>query len=108
MIEVLPISSLREEDSLLFGNLNVLLGKLVSSGLPVARGVVVTAPSLHLQTVLENYDFGSHHVFEQSLTLVKKDLEKIPVPEVLQSSLKSQQKFLKQFVSANLVQLLLP
>src|SRR3989344_3324369 len=94
MIEVLPISSLREEDSLLFGNLNVLLGKLVSSGLPVARGVVVTAPSLHLQTVLENYDFGSHHVFEQSLTLVKKDLEKIPDPEVLQYSLKSQQKFL--------------
>jgi len=94
MIEILPITSLRDEDSLLFGNLNVLLGKLTGSGLPVAHGVAVTAPSLHLQTVLESYDFGSHQVFEQSLTLVKKDLEKIPTPKVLQSGLKSHQKFL--------------
>lgn len=85
MVEVLPITSLRDDDATIFGDLNVLLAKL-SHDLPVAKGYVISPPELHLKTLLEHFDFKSHEVFEESLTLVKKELEKTPVPEVLQKT----------------------
>lgn len=66
MLDVLPIKLLTDEDSLIFGSLNVSLGKLLRAGIPVAPGLVVTAPELHLKTVLEHYDFGH--------------IEKTPIP----------------------------
>lgn len=83
MIEILPIKSLTDTDSQIFGSLNVLLGKLKRSSLPVAEGIVVTAPNLKLKTTLEYFDFGSREIFEQSLTLFKKEINKIPIPEIL-------------------------
>lgn len=83
MVEVLPIRVLRDEDTLLFGNLNVSLGKLLRGGLAVASGIVISAPSLKLKTSLEHFDFGHKEIFEQSLELVKKDLKNTPVPENL-------------------------
>lgn len=83
MIEILPIKSLRDEDNLIFGSLNVKLSWLYRFGLVVAPGIVVTAPNLHLKTALEHFDFGSKEIFEQSLTLVKKEISKIPIPEIL-------------------------
>lgn len=83
MVEVLPIKVLRDEDSLIFGSLNVALAKLQRLGLPVADGIAVTPPNLKLKTALEHFDFGSKEIFEQSLTLVKKEIEKIPIPENL-------------------------
>lgn len=94
MIEILPIKVLTQEDALIFGSLNVALGKLSGAGLPVASGIVVTPPNLKLKTILEHHDFGSKEVFEQSLTLVKKEIFKVPVPEVLQKEIKKQNKFL--------------
>lgn len=82
-MDSLPIRQLTDEDAPFFGQLNVALGKLKRLGLAVADGVVVSAPEIHLKTTLEHFDFGSREVFEQSLTLVKKELEKIPLPEVL-------------------------
>lgn len=100
MIEILPIKLLRDEDAQTFGSLNVALAKLGRSALPVAPGIVVTSPQLHLKTVLEHYDFGSKEVFQQSLTLVKKELAALPIPEKLQSELKSHKEF---FVNKHLV-----
>lgn len=94
MVEILPIKHLRDEDSIIFGKLNANLGKLQRLGLPVAPGIVVTAPNLHLKTALEHFDFGHKEIFEQSLTLVKKELEKIPVPENLKQETKKHNKFL--------------
>ena len=94
MIEILPIKSLSDEDGSIFGSLNVALGKLARSGLSVASGIVVTAPYLKLKTFLEHYDFGSKEVFEQSLTLVKKEVTAIPVPEILSKETKKHNKFL--------------
>ena len=83
MIEILPIRLLTEEDAPIFGSSNVALAKLVRSGLPVASGLVVTPPQFKLKTVLGNYDFGTKEVFQESLTLVKKEIHSIPVPEIL-------------------------
>lgn len=83
MIEILPIRLLADEDSPIFGKLNVALGKLLRFGFPVGAGFVVTAPEFKLRTVLEHYDFGTREVFEQSLTLVKKEIFSIPPPEQL-------------------------
>lgn len=83
MVEVLPIRVLTDEDSSIFGGLNVALGKLFRLGLPVCDGLVITPPNLKLKTVLEHHDFGSKEIFEQSFTLVKKEINSTPVPEVL-------------------------
>ncbi len=83
MLEILPIKHLRNEDGLIFGSLNVTLGKLSRIGFPVAEGIVVTAPQLHLKTVLSHYQFSQKEIFEQSLTLVKKEIEKTPIPPML-------------------------
>ncbi|MBI2601367.1 hypothetical protein HYW42_05460 [Candidatus Daviesbacteria bacterium] len=93
MVEILPIKNLHDEDAQIFGNLNVLLGKLFHLKLSVARGVVVTPQDFRLKTVLEHYDFGSKEVFEQSLTLVKKELYKLPFPQNLVLELKKHNKF---------------
>lgn len=94
MIEVLPIRVLRDEDSQIFGSLNVALGKLCRAGLPVGEGIIVTAPDLHLRTILEHFDFGSKEVFEQSLSLVKKEINSIPFPEILQREVGKHNKFI--------------
>lgn len=83
MIEVLPIKLLRDEDAPIFGSLNVALGKLARLNFPVASGIVVSAPQLHLKTVMEHYDYTHKEIFEQTLTLIKKEIEKTPVPEIL-------------------------
>ncbi|MDD5415856.1 MAG: hypothetical protein PHE48_02510 [Candidatus Daviesbacteria bacterium] len=83
MIEVLPIRLLTDEDAPIFGSLNLNLAKLFRSGVPVGSGLVVTPPQFKLKTVLENYDFGTKEVFQQSLTLVKREIRSIPVPDVL-------------------------
>src|SRR3989344_8432799 len=88
MIEILPIRFLRDEDALIFGSLNVALGKLTRAGLPVALGIAVSPPDFHLKTAMEHYDFGKREIFEQSLTLAKKEIEKIPVPAELEKEVK--------------------
>jgi len=93
MIEVLPLKLLTEQDSLIFGALNTLLGKLHRADLPVANGFVITPPEFKLKAILEHYDFGKREVFEQSLTLVKKELIAIQIPEVLETETKNQPQF---------------
>lgn len=83
MIEILPIKVLTDEDGQIFGKLNVALGKLARAGIPVANGVVITPPNLKLKTTLEHFDFGYKDAFEQSLTLVKKEISQIPISENL-------------------------
>lgn len=94
MIEILPIKLLTDTDAPIFGNLNVALGKLARIGLPVASGIVVTPPHLKLKTILERFDFGSKEIFEQSLILVRKEINSIPVPQVLEKETKKQKEFL--------------
>ncbi len=94
MIEILPIKLLREEDSPIFGGLNVSLGKLFGLGFPVGSGIVVTAPEFKLKTALEHFDFGTKEIFEQSLTLVKKEINSLPVPEILQKETQKHKTFL--------------
>ena len=60
MVELLPIKFLREEDSLIFGRLNVSLAKLARLNLPVANGAVITPPNLILKTTLEHFNFDDH------------------------------------------------
>ncbi len=93
MIDILPIRLLTDEDAVLFGSQNVALGKLSRAGLLVASGIVVSPPNLKLKTTLEHFDFGSKEVFEQSLTLVKKEVNKTPIPDKLTSELGKHKHF---------------
>ncbi|MBI2086115.1 hypothetical protein HYT74_02120 [Candidatus Daviesbacteria bacterium] len=83
MIEALPIRILTDEDAPIFGSSFAALGKLARANLPVAPGIVVTAPNLKLKTILERHNFGSKEVFSQSLTLIQKEIRQIPVPQIL-------------------------
>ena len=94
MIEILPIRLLSEEDSPIFGALNLSLAKLARADFAVGNGIVVTAPEFKLKAVMENFDFGVKEVFEQSLTLVKKEIYTISIPEILQKETTKQKKFL--------------
>lgn len=94
MIEILPIKLLTDEEAYIFGSLNVALGKLARASLPVGSGMVVTPPNLKLKTTLEHFDFGAKEVFEQNLTLVKKEIKKIPIPQILVLETKTHSKFL--------------
>jgi len=94
MSEILPIKLLTEEEASIFGALNVSLGKLAQLGLPVAPGIVVSPPNLKLKTVLEHFEFKSKEVFEQSLTLVKKEINTIEIPPALLKEVGKHKKFL--------------
>ena len=94
MVEVLPIKLIDDEDAAIFGSLNVALGKLYRAGIPAASGIAVTPPNLKLKTVLENYDFGTKEIFEQSLTLVRKEINLSSVPDNLYAELSKHKKFL--------------
>ncbi len=93
-MEILPIKVLLDEDFPIFGQLNVALGKLARTILPVGAGIVVTPPDLHLKTILEHYDFGSKEIFEQSLTLVKKEINSTPIPVILKKEVGNHNHFL--------------
>ena len=94
MIEVLPIKVLTDTDAPFFGSLNIALGKLKRAGLPVAQGIVVSAPDLKLKTTLEHFDFKNREVFQQSLSLVQKEINKIPVPDILVRETSKHKEFL--------------
>lgn len=94
MIEILPIKVLDETDAPIFGSVGVLLGELTRNGFPIIKGIVITPPKLYLKTILESKDFGRKEVFEQSLIIVKKEIENIPIPQILYTETKGQKKFL--------------
>lgn len=93
MIEILPVRLLTPEDAPVFGGLNVALAKLARLDLPVGNGIVVTSPQFKLKAVLEHFDFVTREVFRQSLTLVKKEVSSIPVPQVLLDEAGKHQQF---------------
>lgn len=82
-MEVLPIRVLTDEDVSIYGNSCVALAKLYRASLPVVSGLAVSPPNLKLKTILEHFQFENREIFEESLTLVKKEIGKIPIPDVL-------------------------
>lgn len=94
MIEILPINVLTQEDAPIFGASAVALGRLARANLPIASGMVVTAPFLRLKTILEHHNFGNREVFSQSLTLIQKEIRKIPVPQILTEEIGKHRQFL--------------
>lgn len=94
MIEILPIKLLTDEDSPIFGKLNTDLGKLLRSGMPIASGFAISAPNLKLKTTLEHFDFGKKEIFEQSLTLVRKEITSAPIPDLLLKEVGKHKNFL--------------
>src|SRR5579884_3143113 len=87
-MDVLPLKEIREEDAPLVGQNLVYLARLLHLGLPVANGIVVTPPEITLNTVLKKYDLKDREVFEQSLTLIRREILETPIPEELQEAFK--------------------
>lgn len=92
MIEILPIRHITSEDGQIFGRLNSFLGSLARANLAIP-GIVVTPPGIKLQTTLAHYDLGNKDLFEQSLMLVKKEFNDLPIPENLSKELEGKHKF---------------
>lgn len=82
-MEILPLKSIRDEDSLIIGKEILALAKLYQAGLPVPDGIVVCPPEFKLKTILEYYDFSTKEIFEQRLEIIKKDILNIPISEEL-------------------------
>lgn len=93
MLEVLPIRIVHESDQPIFKSNIVNLAKLAGLGFPLADGIVISPPVLHINTLLEKYNINEREVFEQSLTLIKSEIVKIPIPEILDKELKSHKDF---------------
>jgi hypothetical protein len=91
MFEILPIKSIREEDLPLLGKSLINLAKLYHFELPVADGIIVVAPHLRLKTIVEHYEKQGQEIFEQSLHIVKSEIQKIPVPVELEKILRSKE-----------------
>lgn len=79
----LPIKSVREEDSPILTQELMRLAKLSQLGFPVADGILVFPPHIHLKTTLEHYRYKDKEFFEQSLSLIKSQIDKIQPPEEL-------------------------
>lgn len=94
MVEALPIRLLTDEDARIFGGLNTALAKLERSGFAVGDGIVITPPQFKLRVALEHFDFGVKEVFEQTLTLVKKEINSIPLPPILIREIGRNKQFL--------------
>lgn len=89
MLEVLPIRIVQESDQLIFKANIVNLAKLARLGFPVANGIAISPPAVHINTLLEKYNIKEKEVFEQGLTLIKSEIVKTPIPEILDKELKS-------------------
>lgn len=100
MIEILPIKLLTEEDIPFYGSLNVLLGTLSRANFSVGHGIVITPPYLKLKTTLEHYKLDSKEFIEQVLTLVKKEIDATPIPQILITETKKEKHF---FVKGQLI-----
>lgn len=87
MFSVLPINKIREEDTSLVGKNIVTLANLERLGLPVAEGIIVLPPEIHLKTVLQSFHLKDREVFEQRLEIIKKEVKKIAFPEELRKVL---------------------
>src|SRR5258708_28653183 len=86
-MDILPITSLVEEDAQLAGSGLVNLAKLHQSKIPIAQGIVVFPPEFKLQSILEYYQINDREVFEQRMEFVKKDVLKIPLSDNLKKVL---------------------
>lgn len=69
----LPIRFLTDEDSLIFGPLNVALGKLARSGLPIAEGIVTILPDGEpkLEIAIKKIKVSGSAFYDPSLEDVK-------------------------------------
>lgn len=92
-MEILPIGSLSDSDKLLFGTNLYNLSLLKRINFPVPPGVVISPPEIILQTVLKYVTENRKEVFEQSLTIIKQEIGKIPPPEEFESELPGDKKY---------------
>lgn len=93
MLEVLPIKIIHESDQPIFKANIVNLAKLVRLGFPVANGIAISPPAIHLNTLLEKYNIQEKEIFEQSLTLIKREIINTPMPEILEKELTGKKNF---------------
>lgn len=93
MMQILPIKLVSQEEQEIFGVEAFNLAKLVRMGLPIAQGYVVTPPKLMLKTVLEHFNYKQREVFEQSLTLIKKEVNQLVAPEEFLKVFAKQKRF---------------
>lgn len=101
-MEILPIGSLSDSDKILFGTNLYNLSQLKRMNFPIPLGVVISPPEIILQTVLKYVAENNKEVFEQSLTLIKQKITKIPPPVEFESELRDDKKyFFKGEIYAN-------
>ncbi len=89
MLEVLPISSVREEDKPVIGLNLYNLALLKHHDFPVPSGLIITPPEFKLKTILEYFNYHDKEVFEQKLEIIRSEIAKIPIPVELAQKLQA-------------------
>lgn len=92
-MEILPFGNLDYPDKAVFGTNLYNLSQLKRLGFSVPKGVAVSPPEIILQSLLEHIKNKNTEQFEQSLTLIKKEILKIPISEDLELNLKGHRMF---------------
>ncbi len=82
-MEILPIQLVHDSEQHLFGSAVINLSRIYRSGLSLLEGYVITPPDIELRTILEHFKLRGKEVFEQTLNLVDKEVNKMSVPDVL-------------------------
>ncbi len=79
-MQILPVNLIHDDERDIFGQEATNLARLYRSNLTSLKGFVVTPPEIVLNTILEHLQSRGKEVFEQSLVLLDKELNKLEVP----------------------------
>lgn len=93
-MDILPIKFISDVDKPIVGDDIYNLAQLQRSELPVPPGIVLASPKIVLNTVLKHIETPKKEIFEQKLSILKKEIARIPAPEDLATILKRHQVFL--------------
>lgn len=86
-MNILPIRQISETDQPIFGANLFNLAKLARADYSVLPGIAVSPPQFELQTILKLIKTKNEETMDQKLTIVRKEIRKIPCPKDLEKEL---------------------
>lgn len=95
-MEILPIESLSDFDKDTYGANLYNLSLLKRLKFDVPNGIVIYPPEIVLQTILKHIIDNKKEIFEQSLSIIKAEIAKIPLPPELSAKLQKESHYLFQ------------
>src|SRR5438128_3648410 len=94
---ILPLRLITEVDQPIFGSNIYNLAKLCADDqFNIPEAIAISPPEFILKVVLKHFEYQDKDRFEESLTLIKQEILKIPILPELEVELKDQSHFFLQ------------